>query len=76
MALTIVYWGATTGSPALASIDANWVGGTKPDATDIAAFRSASSNYDCTWDIATTFGGFFVEDSYTGTIDLDNDIDR
>ena len=68
------YWEATTGSPALASVGGNWSAGV-PGAGDVAIFKSANSNYNCTWDIATQFGSIYVYADYTGTIDLDCALD-
>tara|TARA_R100001594_G_scaffold135601_1_gene177406 strand:+ start:1538 stop:4195 length:2658 start_codon:yes stop_codon:yes gene_type:complete len=73
--MTTVYWTASSGSPALASTDANWSTGAAPGAGDIAYFRNASSNYNCTWDISTQFGSIYVNSDYTGTITLACDID-
>ena len=73
--MATIYWTATSGSPALASTDANWSTGAAPGAGDIAYFRNASSNYNCTWDINTQFGSIYVNSDYTGTITLACDID-
>ena len=73
--MATVYWTASSGSPALASTDGNWSTGAAPGAGDVAYFRNASSNYNCTWDISTQFGSIYVNNDYTGTITLACDID-
>jgi len=49
----------------LASADDNW-DTTAPDTGDTVVFNAGSKA--CTWDIAKTFGGFYINASYTGVI--------
>lgn len=48
----------------------NWVGGTKPGASDVAVFDGAVSSLDCLLDSDESILGISVEADYEGTIDL------
>lgn len=50
----------------------NWVGGTKPGASDVAVFDGAVSSLDCLLDSDESILGISVEADYEGTIDLGN----
>ncbi len=57
-------WTPTSGN--LASTAANWNPASAPTAGDNIVFNSGSTA--CTWDIVATFGNFYMNATYTGTV--------